>query len=84
MKMCVCVCVYSFTIYIFEDATSGSSRDWAFGAQNTRLAYTFEFRPIRGSSNGFLLPPNQIIPNNIEVVNAIVAMVAQARVIGHL
>ncbi|KAJ6647129.1 Zinc carboxypeptidase A 1 [Pseudolycoriella hygida] len=63
-------------------ATSGSTPDWAFGVHNTRLSYTFEVRPIRGSSNGFLLPPNQIIPNNREVLNGIVAMVAQARAIG--
>jgi len=63
---------------------SGSSPDWAFGVHNTRLAYTFEFRPIRGSSNGFLLAPNQIIPNNREVMNGIKAMVAQARAVGQL
>lgn len=66
------------------DATSGTSRDWAFGSQNTPLSYTFELRPIRGSSNGFLLNPNQIIPNNEEVMNGIKAMVAQARAHGHL
>jgi len=63
-------------------ATSGSSPDWAFGVHNTRLSYTFEVRPIRGSSNGFLLPPAQIIPNGREVLYGIQAMVAQARVIG--
>jgi len=63
---------------------SGSSPDWAFGVHNTRLAYTFEFRPIRGSSNGFLLAPNQIIPNNREVMNGIKAMVAEARRVGQL
>ncbi|KAJ6635047.1 Zinc carboxypeptidase A 1 [Pseudolycoriella hygida] len=63
---------------------SGSSPDWAFGVHNTPLAYTFEFRPIRGSSNGFLLAPNQIIPNNREVVNGIRAMIAQARAVGQM
>jgi len=63
---------------------SGSSPDWAFGVHNTRLAYTFEFRPIRNTSNGFLLAPAQIIPNNVEVVNGIVAMVARARELGHM
>ncbi|XP_037034305.1 zinc carboxypeptidase-like [Bradysia coprophila] len=65
-------------------ATSGSTPDWAFGVHNTRLSYTFEVRPIRGSSNGFLLAPNQIIPNNREVMNGIKAMVAQARVLGEM
>jgi len=65
-------------------ATSGTSRDWAFGAGGAPLSFTFEVRPIRGSSNGFLLPVNQIIPNNQEVVSAIKAMVAQARVLGHM
>jgi len=63
---------------------SGSSPDWAFGVHNTPLAYTFEVRPIRNSNNGFLLNPNQIIINAQEVVAAIVAMVAQARVHGHM
>jgi len=63
---------------------SGSSPDWAFGVHNTRLAYTFEFRPIRGSNNGFLLPPAQIIPNCQEVMNGLKAMVAQARAVGQL
>lgn len=65
-------------------ATSGTSRDWAFGAFNTRLSFTFEVRPIRGSSNGFLLSPNQIIPNNVEVMNGIKAMVARARELGEM
>lgn len=63
---------------------SGSSPDWAFGVHNTRLAYTFEFRPIRGSSNGFLLAPAQIIPNNREVMNGIKAMVAEGRRVGQI
>lgn len=66
------------------DTASGSSPDWAFGVHNTTLAYTFESRPIRGSSNGFLLQPAQIIPNNREIVSAIVAMVGRARAIGHM
>jgi len=65
-------------------ATSGTSRDWAFGAGGVPLSFTFEVRPIRGSNNGFLLPVNQIIPNNQEVMNAIKAMVTQARVHGHM
>lgn len=66
------------------DATSGSTPDWAFGFHNTRLTYTLEVRPIRGSSNGFLLAPNQIIPNNREVFSGVRAMIAQARAIGEM
>ncbi len=76
--------IFFFFLKNCLDTASGSSPDWAFGVHNTRLAYTFEFRPIRGSSNGFLLAPNQIIPNNREVVNGIKAMVVQARAVGQL
>jgi carboxypeptidase A len=65
-------------------ATSGTTPDWAFGVHNTRLSYTYEVRPIRGSSNGFLLPPNQIIANCGEVWSGIRAMIAQARALGEM
>lgn len=75
---------FHFVDKIQIDTASGSSPDWAFGVHNTRLAYTFEFRPIRGSSNGFLLAPAQIIPNNREVMNGIKAMVAEGRRVGQI
>jgi len=65
-------------------ATSGSTPDWAFGVHNTPLSYTLELRPIRNSNNGFLLAPNQIIPNNREVVNGLKAMIVQARAVGEM
>jgi len=64
--------------------TSGSTIDWAFGVHNTRLSFVFEVRPIRGSNNGFLLPPNQIIPCSVELWSGIKAMVAQARALGEM
>lgn len=41
------------------------------------LSYTFEFRDQ--GTYGFVLPPEQIIPNCEETTDAIIAMVAAAR-----
>jgi len=57
--------------------TSGTSVDWAYDEFGIRLAYTFEFRD-RGNY-GFILPANQIIPNGLEILDGIIAMVAEAR-----
>ena len=43
---------------------SGSASDWAWGAEQ---AYSFVFE-LRG--NGFILPPDQIIPNSEEILPA--------------
>ncbi|MCC6661199.1 MAG: hypothetical protein IT437_09970 [Phycisphaerales bacterium] len=41
--------------------TSGTIGDWAYGAQGI-LAWGLELRPEAGSSFGFTLPSNQIVP----------------------
>ena len=49
---------------------SGSASDWAWGAEQ---AYSFVFE-LRG--NGFILPPDQIIPNSEEILPAALHLAA--------
>lgn len=65
------------------DAASGSSPDWAFGRYNTPLTYTYEVAPMRGTSNGFVMNPAQIMPNNRAIGTGIRAMIVRARQLGY-
>ncbi|UCE59159.1 MAG: hypothetical protein JSU63_17160 [Phycisphaerales bacterium] len=49
---------------------SGGSLDWTYAARNI-LSYAFECRPPEANPAGFVLPPDQIIPNNQELLPAI-------------
>lgn len=60
----------------FSDLASGSSIDWAYENSNVSLAYTFEFRDK--GRYGFILPPNQIIPNSLEIIDGLYALVNKA------
>lgn len=51
----------SYTIYL----TSGGFDDQAYGISGA-LAFTPELRPVSTAQGGFLLPEDQILPNNIE------------------
>jgi len=52
---------------IYEAA--GGSDDWAKSKAGIKYVYTLELRPTdKTSSNGFLLPPNQIIPTGEETL----------------
>lgn len=51
----------SYTIYV----VSGDFDDHAYGAQGA-LSFTPEMRPATSALGGFLLPENQILPNNQE------------------
>lgn len=61
---------------LFLDLASGSSIDWAYEKCDVPLTYTFEFRD-RGRF-GFLLPPNQIVPNSLEIIDGLYALVSKA------
>ncbi|XP_050099673.1 zinc carboxypeptidase-like [Anopheles aquasalis] len=60
---------------------SGSSPDWAHGTQGTPIAATFEFRD--NGYYGFILPPEQILPNAMEVLDGLVAFVKEGKKIGY-
>jgi murein tripeptide amidase MpaA len=55
------------TIYI----AAGTSSDWAYGVKNV-YGYGMELRDT--GTNGFVLPPNQIIPNAQEVWNGLAVL----------
>ncbi len=64
------------TIY----AVNGDSLDWTY-AQRGILSYSFELRPAAGQSvPGFELPPDQIIPNNEEILPALVHLTSVPQV----
>ncbi|XP_046971388.1 zinc carboxypeptidase-like [Vanessa cardui] len=60
---------------------TGSGFDWVKGAARVPLVFLFELRDL--GEYGFLLPPEQIIPNNKEVMDALVEMDKVARQIGY-
>lgn len=61
---------------LFADSVSGSSMDWVKNTFKVPIVYTYELRD-KGTF-GFLLPPDQIIPNSQEVMDSIVAMFKEA------
>nr|UPI76679.1 M14 metal carboxypeptidase 2 [Antheraea yamamai] len=51
---------------------SGSSFDWVKGVAEIPIVYLFELRDV--GEYGFLLPPEQIIPNNEEITDCLIEM----------
>lgn len=71
----------NFSIYIpWLDYASGSSLDWVYDTLKVPLTYAFEFR---GPETPFL-PTDQIVPNALEVIDGIIAMIKQAKVLKYL
>lgn len=64
---------------MISDQASGSTTDWVYSKKNVSLSYTFELRPSADNGDGFIVSADQIIPNSKEVIDGIVAMVAEAR-----
>ncbi|CAH0728592.1 unnamed protein product, partial [Brenthis ino] len=54
------------------NAVSGSSFDWVKGVADVPIVYLFELRDV--GDYGFLLPPEEIIPNNEEIMACLVEM----------
>lgn len=61
---------------------TGSSPDWAYGAADIKLTYAYEFRD--NGTYAFLLPPEQIIPNSIEVMQSLIGMIDESERLGYL
>ncbi|KAJ3181853.1 hypothetical protein HDU85_003368 [Gaertneriomyces sp. JEL0708] len=65
--------IKSYNLY----QTTGSTTDWWYGAEvigklKTHIyAFCIELRPGSSSSNGFVLPPSQIIPTGKEIFAAL-------------
>lgn len=62
---------------------SGSSPDHAYGTYNTPIAFTYEFRAGNGTGSRFILPPEEIIPNSVEIRNSLVALIVKAKELGY-
>ncbi|XP_026494162.2 uncharacterized protein LOC113399282 [Vanessa tameamea] len=60
---------------------SGTNFDWAKYAARIPISYLIELRDL--GEYGFLLPPEQIIPNNIEIMDALVEMDKTTRLLGY-
>jgi len=61
---------------------SGSSRDWLKGVHNINASYTIEFRDT--GNYGFVLPPEQILPNSLEMFDGVKAIIRECRSLGYL
>lgn len=59
----------------------GSSFDWAKAYGNASISYLIELRDE--GQYGFLLPPEQIIPNNLEIMDALVEMDKSTKRLGY-
>lgn len=68
-------------MFIFTDEVSGSSFDWAHGVANVPVVYLFELRDV--GEFGFLLPREQIIPNNEEIMAGLIEMDKVAKQMGY-
>uniref|UniRef100_A0A182PB06 Zinc carboxypeptidase A 1 n=1 Tax=Anopheles epiroticus TaxID=199890 RepID=A0A182PB06_9DIPT len=62
---------------------SGSSVDWSYGVQDIKIAYTYELRPDGGAWNGFVLPPNEIVPTGEETLDSLVTLLEESSARGY-
>lgn len=62
---------------MFSDYASGSSLDWVYDTLKVPLAYAFELR-------GPYVKSDQIIPNALEVIDGIIAMIKEAKALKYL
>ncbi|CAH2044946.1 unnamed protein product, partial [Iphiclides podalirius] len=60
---------------------SGSSFDWVKGVAKIPIVYLFELRDV--GEYGFLLPTEQIIPNNEEIMDCLLEMDKTTRLLGY-
>ncbi|KAJ8723718.1 hypothetical protein PYW07_007698 [Mythimna separata] len=61
---------------------TGGSVDWVKERLKVPLVYCYELRD--NGTHGFLLPPDQILDNNLEVFDSILELIFQARRFGYL
>ncbi|XP_063539379.1 uncharacterized protein LOC134748516 [Cydia strobilella] len=62
-------------------AVTGSSFDWVKGVVGVPIVYLFELRDV--GLYGFLLPPEDIIPNNEEIMDALIELDRATRQLGY-
>lgn len=61
---------------------SGNSVDWVYDNLNVPLTYGFELRGL--PPNGLYVPADQIIPNALEMIDGLVAMISEAKALNYL
>lgn len=62
-------------------AVTGSSFDWVKGVVGVPIVYLFELRDV--GLYGFLLPPEDIIPNNEEIMDSLIELDRVTRQLGY-
>ena len=60
---------------------SGTTFDWVKNATDIPVSFLIELRDL--GEYGFLLPPEQIIPNNLEIMDALLEMDRTTRELGY-
>lgn len=63
--------------------SAGSSHDWVYSTLNIPISFTFELRGPSNSTDMFILPAEQIEPVGYETLDAIVALLGEARQRGY-
>lgn len=66
---------------IFSDVASGSSTDYVKGVHRTPIVYCYELRDT--GAYGFLLPAKQIVPNALEFIDSLIALIGETRTLGY-
>lgn len=69
-------------IVLFADQATGGSVDWVKEQLEVPLVYCYELRD-RGNF-GFLLPTEQILPNNLETMDSLLEIIHQAKRFGYM
>ncbi|XP_039434691.1 zinc carboxypeptidase-like [Culex pipiens pallens] len=59
---------------------TGGSIDWIKGVYQTPIVYTYELRDL--GQHGFVLPPEQIIPNSEETLDSIIVILEEGEARG--
>ncbi|GAB0100028.1 zinc carboxypeptidase-like [Sergentomyia squamirostris] len=72
-----------YTVQTFYDLyiSTGTSIDWSYGDAGIIVSYTYEFRD--NGTYGFVLPASEIIPNSIEVLESMVALLDESERLGY-
>jgi len=72
------------SVYNVMYIATGSSMDYFYDVEKVPLAFTFELRDTNDGSYGFVLPPDQIIPNCEEFMDGLKALIAESVLLGYL
>lgn len=66
---------WNFYYFIVSDIATGSSGDWVKANFKTPIVFTYELRDK--GANGFLLPPEQIIPTGEETLDSLITILQE-------